>query len=650
MKKLLSLFMVCCCVFGAMASEVVFDASVTTSGNTTAGAQTVTLNGVTLSVSNGILGSTSNDYRIYKNHTLTISASSAITNVEFICTASGEEKYGPGCFTVADGTYTFEGTHGYWTGSSNSIVFTASTNQVRATKIIVTLNDGSLSAPTFSPAAGTFYEPTNVTINAQDGSTIYYTLDGTDPTTSSNVYSEAIPVSVTTTIKAIAVLDDMTSPVATAVYTIAEAQVVENIAAYAALADNTTAKIGNPVTVTYSNGSSTYVKDATGYMCIYGSEIEGMYSNGDVIPAGFGGVKTIYNTGLEMQYPLIGFTEPTATAEANAEEVTVASFPQAKMWQYVVVKGATIDYLSGKYIGLRVDNSTDSIAVYNQFSIPVPDQSSTYDVYGIVTSYNGNLQLYVTEFIDTNPTYVDNIAALLALESGKNATITGNVTAIHHSGKQLYIMDETGFMLVYGSLSNTYNNGDVLSNITGSWEERYGMTEIIPVASSFGEATAGTPVEPVLIPIEEIDQSLVHNYLKIEGCSVDSIAGSKGRNFNINDGTADLTMRLNFSEVTIGEDFDYDATYNITGFLAIYDNGTTSTIQFYPSAIEKVGGQQVVGDVNQDGAVNASDVTALYNYILNGDETFLTTSDVNNDGSVNASDVTAVYNIILGSN
>jgi len=58
--------------------------------------------------------------------------------------------------------------------------------------------------------------------------------------------------------------------------------------------------------------------------------------------------------------------------------------------------------------------------------------------------------------------------------------------------------------------------------------------------------------------------------------------------------------------------------------------------------------QPLTGDVNGDGAVNASDVTALYNYILNGNETFLSTSDVNGDGSINASDVTAVYNIILG--
>ena len=58
----------------------------------------------------------------------------------------------------------------------------------------------------------------------------------------------------------------------------------------------------------------------------------------------------------------------------------------------------------------------------------------------------------------------------------------------------------------------------------------------------------------------------------------------------------------------------------------------------------------VIGDVNCDGSVNAADVTALYNYILNGDETYLSTSDVNNDNAVNAGDVTAVYNIILGQN
>ena len=61
-------------------------------------------------------------------------------------------------------------------------------------------------------------------------------------------------------------------------------------------------------------------------------------------------------------------------------------------------------------------------------------------------------------------------------------------------------------------------------------------------------------------------------------------------------------------------------------------------------------GGGLYGDVNCDGSVNAADVTALYNFILNGDKTYLSTSDVNNDDAVNAGDVTAVYNIILGQN
>lgn len=54
-----------------------------------------------------------------------------------------------------------------------------------------------------------------------------------------------------------------------------------------------------------------------------------------------------------------------------------------------------------------------------------------------------------------------------------------------------------------------------------------------------------------------------------------------------------------------------------------------------------------VGDVNGDGEVTGSDVTALYNNILNGDMTYYATSDVNGDGEVTGSDVTAIYNIIL---
>ena len=56
----------------------------------------------------------------------------------------------------------------------------------------------------------------------------------------------------------------------------------------------------------------------------------------------------------------------------------------------------------------------------------------------------------------------------------------------------------------------------------------------------------------------------------------------------------------------------------------------------------------IPGDVNGDGSVTASDVTALYNYMLTGDDSEIVNGDQNGDGDITAGDVTAVYNIILG--
>jgi arabinogalactan endo-1,4-beta-galactosidase len=82
------------------------------------------------------------------------------------------------------------------------------------------------TAPTFSPAAGTYTTAQTVTISdAIAGATIYYTTNGTTPTTASNVYSGAITIPATPateTIQAIAVATGYAnSPVASAVYTMA---------------------------------------------------------------------------------------------------------------------------------------------------------------------------------------------------------------------------------------------------------------------------------------------------------------------------------------------------------------------------------------------------------------------------------------------
>ena len=80
-----------------------------------------------------------------------------------------------------------------------------------------------VATPTFTPAPGTYGAAQSVTIACSTaGATIYYTTDGSTPTVSSAIYTGAIAVTSTTTIRALAAATGMTnSSVASGTYTIA---------------------------------------------------------------------------------------------------------------------------------------------------------------------------------------------------------------------------------------------------------------------------------------------------------------------------------------------------------------------------------------------------------------------------------------------
>ena len=172
----------------------------------------------------------SNPIRIYANTTVTINAlnNAKILSVAYEASSTGNYVTNAQNATVTPNvTPTVSGKIVTWTytESANVTEFTFTPSaQTRSNGITISYiipgATPTCATPTFSPAAGTYTQAQNVSINCStEGATIYYTIDGNDPTTNSSVYSGAINVSTNTTIKAMATATGYdNSAVATAEY------------------------------------------------------------------------------------------------------------------------------------------------------------------------------------------------------------------------------------------------------------------------------------------------------------------------------------------------------------------------------------------------------------------------------------------------
>ena len=129
----------------AMTGTNVWADSVTFNAGTDTGETSVTKSGITVTMSTM---SRTDNYRTYANTEMVVSSTVGnITKVEVTCTASGTNNYGPGKFSGTG--YTYSGTVGTWTGSSESVTLKASA-QVRITKIEVTYGGSNLSQSDFA--------------------------------------------------------------------------------------------------------------------------------------------------------------------------------------------------------------------------------------------------------------------------------------------------------------------------------------------------------------------------------------------------------------------------------------------------------------------------------------------------------------------
>lgn len=139
----------------------------------------------------------------------------------------------------------------------------------------------AVAAPTFSPAAGEVEAGDEVTINSVSGATVYYTVNGSNPTTESTLYEGPITIDEAKTIKAIAVLSGYKpSAVAEAAYTVAGVQANDGSLEYPYTADEAYTQIlaGNESTV-YVTGTVVSVGSLSNGVLTYWISEDGTTTN-----------------------------------------------------------------------------------------------------------------------------------------------------------------------------------------------------------------------------------------------------------------------------------------------------------------------------------------------------------------------------------
>lgn len=159
-------------------------------------------------------------------------------------------------FKKSDGTKTVE-----IDGSYQFIGFRSNSGAMYIDKITIVWDSSAdvVIAPVFSVPAGTYFEAQQVTMSSEtEGADIFYTTDGSEPDEGATKYTAPISLSVSTTLRAIAIKGSTVSNITTAVYNIytgttgkgtAESPltVADALSVIATLADNGTT---SPVYVT----------------------------------------------------------------------------------------------------------------------------------------------------------------------------------------------------------------------------------------------------------------------------------------------------------------------------------------------------------------------------------------------------------------
>ena len=332
--------------------------------------------------------------RCYGGNYFTITTAEGDLTEIALTFGSGE---GSNAITTDIGTYD----NGIWTGSATSVTFTieGTTGHRRIAAFDITYTEGSgqqtVANPTFSPTEGTYYEAQEVTITcATEEASIFYTLDGTDPTENSPIYTDPISITETTTVKAFATKEGyLNSGIVSATFTIAEAPSVITIAEARALELNEYALVQG--VVTFIDGRNVYIQDETAGIDLYlnNNTVPSTLVLGDMVQAY--GKRAAYNglaelSGIngndEEQFSILSTGNTLPLVIKTIAEI-IEGGSDALQCTRVKVENATIGAINTSGNTPLTQGET-SINIYKVPTLTDIEEGDVVDVIGVIGYFN----------------------------------------------------------------------------------------------------------------------------------------------------------------------------------------------------------------------------------------------------------------------
>lgn len=544
--------------------------------------------------------------RLYGGNTMIISGSNIL---KVVLTYSGASNAGE--ISTSPEGYELDGVVGTWEGSAESVTFTrgGTSGHVRIQKIEVTygsVDPNFVAAPTIKPATGTYYEAQEVTIKAGEGSSIFYTLDGSDPSASSTAYTAPFTVEKTTTVKAIAVKGENKSQVSESVITIETVQ-KKTIAEIIATGAQNRVETSATVQAVYSSG--LMLGDATGYITVYLGSAPSV-AIGDVVDvvgptAEYGGCiqfgqgTEVTKTGTaEVVYP------EAVELDGSAFDALVAE-PVIK---YVKVKGTLT--ISGNYKNLEIEGATNvgSIQCTGEVLGTVLSGQEV-EVTGFFAYKSGSSTVY-GNIIATSITALGEVPTYATIAEVKAAAKVDKVGVIFNAQEVLvtyinsnnvYVYDGTDGLMLYGKNSGFKAGDKISAKVAGELYLYNGLTEIsnctftdLSVISSDNEVT---PQKATIADVTNNYAQYESELVTIEGLTTDTIGWDENRVIPfIDDIDNEIMVRDNF-KVATNLIFDPQKTYTVTGFVAAYTAEGKTSYRIYPRSAADIDN----GDVPQPG-------------------------------------------------